>query len=154
MKTFTKYLTLTALLTTSILASSDNYVLLNDMKLIKEESKIVEKMATNVKEQDKKEFSNILNGLIDGDDTLNIRGTKISAIRVKLIEIKELWNNKRETLDSSSLIKIENKVKEAIRLYAQSYDKYIQKQKLATIVTQHMNQNKPNMQVLALYEKF
>ncbi len=154
MTTFTKHLTLTAILTSSIFAYSDNYLLLNDMELIKEESTIVKKMATEVKEKDVEEFSKILSGLIDGDETLNLRGTKISAIRIKLIEIKDLLDKKRHTLDSSSLKTIDTKVNQAIKLYTKSYNKYLQKQKLATLVVQHMNQIESNRQVLALYEKF
>ena len=154
MTTFAKYLTLTAIFTSSIFASSGNYLLLNDMKLIKEESKIVKKMSTEVTDKDVKEFSKILDGLINGDDSLNLRGTKISAIRVKLVEIKELWDSKKETLDSLSLSKIDTKVNQAIKLYTKSYNKHLQKQKLLILVTQHMSDSKPNSQVVALYEKF
>ena len=154
MTTFAKYLTLTAIFTSSIFASSGNYLLLNDMKLIKEESKIVKKMSTEVTDKDVKEFSKILDGLINGDDSLNLRGTKISAIRVKLIDIREFWNSKKGSLDSSSLIKIDIEINKVIKLYAKSYNKYLQKQKLATIITQHMNQSKPDRKILALYEKF
>jgi hypothetical protein len=154
MTTFAKYLTLTAIFTSSIFASSGDYLLLNDMKLIKEESKIVEKMSTEVTDKDVKEFSKILDGLINGDDSLNLRGTKISAIRVKLIDIREFWNSKKGSLDSSSLTKIDIEINKVIKLYAKSYNKYLQKQKLATIITQHMNQSKPDRKILALYEKF
>jgi len=152
MSTFIKYLMVIFIL--SVFASSDNYLLLNDMNFIKEESKIVKKMVREVKERDIKVFSKILDGLINGDDSLNLRGTKISAIRVKLVEIKELWDSKKETLDSSSLSKIDTKVNQAIKLYTKSYNKHLQKQKLLTLVTQHMSDSKPNSQVVALYEKF
>jgi len=154
MTIFSKHLALTALLTSAIFAYSDNYLLLNDMRLIKEESKIVEKMATEIKKQDVKEFSQILNGLINGDDNRKIRGTKISAIRVKLIEIKGLWESEKKHLNNTSLQKIDIKVKQAIKLYTKSYNKHLQKQKFATLVTQHMNHIESNRQVLALYEKF
>jgi hypothetical protein len=152
MSTFIKYLMVIFIL--SVFASSDNYLLLNDMNFIKEESKIVKKMVREVKERDIKVFSKILDGLISGSDSLNLRGTKISAIRVKLIDIREFWNSKKGSLDSSSLTKIDIEINKVIKLYAKSYNKYLQKQKLATIITQHMNQSKPDRKILALYEKF
>ncbi|NEW60792.1 hypothetical protein GSY74_05810 [Sulfurovum sp. bin170] len=154
MKTFTKHLTLTALLTTSIFASSSNYLLLNDMKLVKEERVILEKMTKGVNEENKKKFSKILNGLIHSDSSLNLKGTEITDIRAKLVEIKKLWNSEKDTLDSSSLNEIETEVNQAVELYTKSYNRYLQKQKISTLVTQHMNQTEPNSQVLALYEKF
>ena len=154
MKTFAKHLTLTALITTSIFGSSSNYLLLNDMKLAKEEIAILNQMTQEVTKQDKEEFSKILDGLINSDSNLNLRGTEIIDIKDKLIEIQKLWENQKDNIETSSLQEIQTEVKQVIELYDKSYEKYIKKQKFSALVTQHMNQTEPNSQVLALYEKF
>ena len=156
MKTFAKHLTLTALLTSSIFASSSNYLLLNDMKLAKEEIAILNQMTQKVTQEDKEEFSKILEGLINSDSKLNLRGTEIIDIKDKLIEIQKLWESKKDTIEkeTSSLNDIKTEVNQVIKIYEISYAKYMKKQKFSALVTQHMNQTEPNSKVLALYEKF
>jgi vacuolar-type H+-ATPase subunit I/STV1 len=156
MNTFAKHLILTSLLTSSIFASSSNYLLLNDMKLAKEEIAILDQMTQKVTKENKEEFSKILEGLINSDSSLNLRGTEIIDIKDKLIEIQKLWESKKDTIKSetSSLNDIKNKINKVVKIYNKSYDKYLKKQKFSALVTQHMNQTEPNSQVLALYEKF
>ena len=152
MKIFIKQLTIATLLTSSIFASSDNYSLLNDMELIKIERIMVEKMSIDITEQNKKAFSKILDGLIVGDSSLNLKGTEIAEIRGKLIDIKEFWDSKKDTLDKSSLNNIITKINEAIELYDKSYNRYMQKQKIATLVTRHTRINKEFYSIIKQYE--
>jgi hypothetical protein len=159
MKALTKTLLLTTTLITSTLASSDNYLLLNDMKQIKQESLILENMSKNINDKEKflsskKEFSVILDGLIGGSDRLKLRGTEIASIKSGLLEIKKAWNGKDKTLDSSSLKSIHSQIDKVAKLYTKSYSKFVQKRKIASIVNQYMSTTTPNRQVIALYEKF
>jgi hypothetical protein len=159
MKTLTKTLILTATLVTSTLASSDNYLLLNDMKQIKQENQLLEKMSKSIDNKEKflsskEEFSAILNGLINGSDTLRLRGTEITNIKNALQDIKKVWSSKKERLDSSSLKTLHSKVDKVAKLYTKSYSRFTQKRKISSIVNQYMNTTTPNRQVLALYEKF
>ena len=157
MRTFTKQLALTALFTTSIFASSNNYLLLNDMKLAKQEIVLLEDMSKNLGknlEESKSEFSQVLDGLINGNSSLNLRGTDIDELKNRLHEVDKLWKAEKSALDSSSLVAINTKMNQAIELYTKSYNKYLQKRKIATLVSQHINESNPNTQLLALYEKY
>jgi len=157
--TLTKTLLLTATFITSSMASSNNYLLLNDMKQIKQESFLLENMSKNIDNKEKflsskKEFSTILDGLINGSNTLKLRGTEIASIKSKLQEIQKEWSSKKETLDSSSLKTIQSEVDKVTKLYTESYNRFTQKRRISSIVNQYMNTSTPNRQVLALYEKF
>jgi hypothetical protein len=157
------------LLSTSIFATADDYALtqkyklLNDVKLANKQKEYISNihliLELNIKEQEnfnisKDKFSKILNGLIYGDRTLNLRGTDIKNILAELHIVQKLWEKAQNHLEyalvnSTSKHKAINGLKtinlhmeKAIALYNISYKRYKQHSKLSSIVDRHMNQNR------------
>lgn len=171
MRTVTKIATIALVLgTTSLLATSndyavtDNYKLLNDMKMAKKQQELIlnislalESDKVNMKtiKISKEKFSKVISGLANGNNSLDLKGTNIPTIKAKLSEIQSLWNReiallnnisseskKEKALDGLDSIMI--KMSQAVALYNKSYSKFRQKSKLSSLVAHHMNskQNK------------
>ena len=172
MKRITKVATLALILGTSTLlayddyALIDNYKLLNDMKLAQKQQEIIVNINKQISSNDidikslqksKKRFEKVLLGLLNGDKSLNIKGTNITKIRTKLNEVQKLWedensmlnsiseNNREKVLAKLNIVML--KMSEAIALYNKSYERFKQKSKISSIVYRHIN-NKYN-QLLA-----
>ena len=171
MKTLRKIATMTLVLgTTSLLAISndyaitDNYKLLNDMNLAKKQQELILNMSQALESDkidmttlkiSKEKFSEVLLGLANGNDSIDLKGTNIPTIKSKLGEVQTLWNrelavlnsitsknNKESAIDGLNSIMI--KMSQAVALYNKSYSKFRQKSKLSSLVAHHMNskQNK------------
>ena len=167
MKTLTKVATIAIVLgTTTLFATSndyaitDNYKLLNDMNLAKKQQELILNMSQALEANrvdtftlkiSKKKFSQVLLGLTNGDNSIDLKGTNIPIIKAKLNEVQKLWNreltvlNSVESDNSSKEIAIDGlnnimiKMSQAVALYNKSYSKFRQKSKLSSLVAHHMN---------------
>lgn len=175
MKKFIKIATITLALGASILSASTSnnytitkeYKLLNDMKIAKKQQFLIMDMSKALKTNHvdidaSKRFTKVLLGLVNGSDSLGLKGTNIPKIKSKLNEIEELWKSELSILssaksekDTKKAIKILEhimiKMNEAISLYNKSYDRFKQKVKLSSIVGQHTIIT--NLQFLAFNSK-
>jgi len=170
MKRVTKVVTIALVIgTTSLSAISndyaitDNYKLLNDMKLAKKQQELIINISQALESESvnmttlkisKERFSEVLLGLSNGDNSINLKGTNIPAIKAKLSEVQTLWNRELTTLNSlisdsknrekaiDRLAPIMTKMSEAVALYNKSYSKFRQKSKLSSLVSHHMNSYK------------
>jgi len=171
MKTLTKVATLALVLGTSTLVADDyalteNYKLLNDMKLAQKQQEVIVNMNkqlngdtidTKSLKNAQERFNKVIIGLLNGDKSLNLKGTNIDRIRIKLNEVQKLWEDENSILNSiskddrekaiSKLNIVMLKMSEAIALYNKSYERFKQKSKISSIVYRHIN-NKQN-QLLA-----
>jgi hypothetical protein len=170
MKRITKIATVTLILGTSLLvASTDDYAitgdykLLNDMRLAQKQQDVIVRMNNLLREENieltslqdaQNRFDKVLKGLINGDSTLNIKGTNLPKIKDKLNEVKELWDREKNILSDKKINKdrkdkaianlnsIMVTMSEAITLYNKSYERFKQKSKISSIVNRHINNNK------------
>ena len=172
MKKITKIATLASILGTSTLlayddyALIDNYKLLNDMKLAQKQQEVIVNINKQISsnnidrkslQKSKNKFEKVLLGLLNGDKSLNLKGTNINKIRIKLIEVQKLWKDENNILNNmsednrekaiSKLNMIMLKMSEAITLYDKSYERFKEKSKISSIVYRHTH-NKLN-QLLA-----
>ena len=166
MKTLTKVATLALILGTNTLlayddyALTDNYKLLNDMKLAQKQQEVIvninnqlNKNIIDIKslKNAQERFNKVLIGLSNGDQSLNLKGTNIDEIKVKLSEVQKIWKIEKTMLNSiteenkekaiSKLNIIMLKMSEAIALYNKSYERFKQKSKISSIVNRHLHSN-------------
>jgi len=166
MKRITKVATLALVLGTSTLlayddyALTDNYKLLNDMKLAQKQQEVIvdinkqlnrDTIDTKSLKNAQERFNKVIIGLLNGDKSLNLKGTNIDRIRIKLSKVQKLWedensmlnniskNNREKVLEKLNIIML--KMSEAIALYNKSYDRFKQKSKISSIVNRHINSN-------------
>jgi hypothetical protein len=165
MKQITKIATIALIMGSNLLiaddyALTDNYKLLNDMRLAQQQqeiivniNKVLNKKNIEVKSLSKEtdRFNKVLIGLIQGDLSLHLKGTNIPTIKKKLKEVKNLWDKELNILKDKSIAKdkkdkaianlnnIMIKMSEAINLYNKSYDRFKQKSKISSIVNRHIN---------------
>jgi len=171
MKTITKIAALALVLgTTTLIASSDdyaltdNYKLLNDMNLAKKQQSLIvdmnsvldaDKIDTEALNKSTMRFSKVLSGLSIGNNSLKLRGTKVPAISAKLSEVQKLWkeelmllNNLKSSNKDKAISKLNTimiKMSQAVSLYNNSYSRFKQKSKLSSIVNRHMNSDKEQL---------
>jgi len=164
MKTITKVATLALVLGTSTLlayddyALTENYKLLNDMKLAQKQQEVIvdinkqlnrDTIDTKSLKNAQERFNKVIIGLLNGDKSLNLKGTNIDRIRIKLNEVQKLWEDENSILNSiskddrekaiSKLNIVMLKMSEAIALYNKSYERFKQKSKISSIVYRHIN---------------
>jgi len=164
MKKITKVATLALILGTSTLlayddyALIDNYKLLNDMKLAQKQQEVIvdinkqlsrDTIDTKSLKNAQERFNKVIIGLLNGDKSLNLKGTNIDRIRTKLSEVQRLWEKENSILNSiskdnkekaiSKLNIVMLKMSEAIALYNKSYERFKQKSKISSIVYRHIN---------------
>jgi len=139
-------------------ALTKEYKLLNDMKLAQKQQEVILKMgkiletkSVDVESLKRLEvrFEKVLNGLIYGDERLNLRGTKLPSFRAKFLELKGLWTKESKLIQKSlkngelkdkALANLNNimlKMSELIDLYNKSYSRFKQKSKISSIVYRH-----------------
>jgi len=166
MKRLTQVAIIASLLgTTSIMAVSndyaitDNYKLLNDMNFAKKQQELILNMSLALERNEidtitlqisKKKFSQVLLGLVNGDDSIDLKGTNIPTIKAKLNIVQKLWSTELSILNR---VKSDNDSKEkaikglnnimiemsqTVALYNKSYSKFRQRSKLSSIVAHHM----------------
>jgi len=155
--------------TTTLFASSDdyalteNYKLLNDMKLAQKQQALIVSMGQTLESErlDVKalkdaqiRFEQILTGLDEGNSAIKLKGTSIPKIKAKLKEVKNLWNAEVKRLNGSlmssderedaidGLNKIMVKMSQAVEIYNNSYSRFKQRSKLSSIVNRHINARK------------
>ncbi len=173
MKRITKIATLTLVLGTTTLfaysddyALTDNYKLLNDMKLAQKQQEIIVNIGQKLREDNidikslkasRNRFNTVLIGLINGNKSLNIKGTKLPKFRKKLSELKVLWKKESSLLDNgiknidakdsaiAGLNHIMLKTSEIVELYNKSYSRFKQKSKISSIVNRHLNNKKNSL---------
>jgi len=164
MKKITKVATLALILGTSTLlayddyALIDNYKLLNDMKLAQKQQEVIvninnqlnrDTIDTKSLKNAQERFNKVIIGLLNGDKSLNLKGTNIDKIRTKLSEVQKIWENENSILNNiskdnrekaiSKLNIVMLKMSEAIALYNKSYERFKQKSKISSIVYRHIN---------------
>jgi hypothetical protein len=166
MKKLTKIATIAIVMGSNLLTASedyaltDNYKLLNDMRLAQKQQEIIVNMNKELSKKDIKiksltkeaeRFDKVLTGLIEGDLSLHLKGTNLPIIQTKLKEVKKLWNIELNILKDKSLTKDEKekaianlnnimvKMSEAITLYNKSYERFKQKSKISSIVNRHIS---------------
>ncbi len=161
--------------TTSLLAYSDDYALtedyrlLNDMKLAQKQQEIIVNI-NKILEQDKidigllnaykNRFNRVLSGLLNGNKNLNLKGTKLPIFKTKIEELQKLWekeskliSEKFQNIDKkeiaiSKLNNIMLKTSELVKLYNNSYTRFKQKSKISSIIYRRLNNKK--IKIIAL----
>ena len=155
--------------TSSLLASNinsyeinNNYKLLNDMNFAKKQQNLLLNINSALKTNHVdivayKKFTKVLLGLVNGDESLNLQGTNIPEIKLKLTEIQKLWKTELSTLKNANsdknikkaidlLNNISTKVEQVIALYDKSFDRFKQRKKFSFIINQHiLNSNQKQM---------
>jgi hypothetical protein len=166
MKKIVKTITVTLIVGTTLINASSvedyaftkEYRLLNDMRLAQKQQELILKIRKELKAENvdtellgvlKSRFSKVLNGLINGDKKLDLKGTKLPTFRAKLMDLKEDWKKESKLISKSlknrdlkdrALAKLNSlmiKTSELIELYNQSYSRFKQKSKLSSIVYRH-----------------
>ncbi|MCH9740695.1 MAG: hypothetical protein K0U38_07655 [Epsilonproteobacteria bacterium] len=164
MKRFTKWTMIVLLMLTTVQASEDyafteEYRLLNDMKLAKKQSSLIVEMRQSLSadtidregfQSTQSKFNSVILGLTNGDDSMNLNGTTIPSIRVKLDDVNGVWRESQKTINmalsngmyrESAIQQLEilaNKMSQSISEYNKSYERYKQRSKLSSIVDTHM----------------
>jgi len=144
-------------------ALTERYFLHYDMKAAQKQQSLVVQMqelfnSPSIDNSDlnrlEMKFSRQLTGLIDGDDTLRLKGTKLSAIRNELEQVKDVWKETqvviKKALKSSEyreeaqqyLNRLLQCVSSAVIAYDKSYQRYKQRSQLSAIVNSHINHGK------------
>ncbi len=155
--------------TTSIFAYSDdyalteNYRLLNDMKLAQKQQEIIVNI-NKILEQDKidmgllnayqNRFKRVLLGLLDGNKHLNLKGTKLPIFKIKIKKLQKLWERESQLISKNfinrdkkeiAIRKLNNimlKTTELVELYNNSYSRFKQKSKISSIIYRQLNHKK------------
>jgi len=163
---FLKKLVATVLLisTTVAVASEDyalteEYKLLTDMKMAKDQQASIVDMGKCLESKNldlqkvklsMQQFDKVLHGLIEGDNTLKLNGTKIPHIRQQLDELLVAWNKSKSLLNGdlnkasrkqkaiNSLNTVLLKMTQTVAFYNQSYSRYKQRSRLSSMVNRHM----------------
>ena len=160
MKLITKIVTIMLLLSTTVLTASEDFKLLNDMKFAQKQQLLLLKMTQELEvtplnresfQALQTEFKNILTGLSNGDKKMNLKGSTLTEISIKLSEVQTLWKNKEAQLNGSKtkqaiagLKKVMLKMDEAVTLYTKSYKRYQQRSRFSLLISRHMtNQTQP-----------
>ena len=144
-------------------ALTERYSLRYDMKVAQKQQSLVVQMqelfnSQLVESSDlnhlEMQFNRQLSGLIDGDDTLRLKGTKLSAIRNELEQVKAVWKETKaamkQALESSEYRKqaqqylnlLLQSVGSAVMAYDKSYQRYKQRSQLSAIVNNHASHEK------------
>jgi len=169
MKIFKICLTFGLLVTSTISVNANdyalfsNYPLLNDMKMAKKEQLLLDDMHALISDrkqnnkkrllEQKKIFSTIISGLLEGDKSLGLHGTELHSLKTKIATIQLLWSHENTILDSAlhnkmymddayaTLEKLSSNLKELNSLYAQSYARYKKHAIIKTLVSSYMQKN-------------
>ena len=179
MKKIIKITTIALTLSTiSLLAYSDDYALtedyrlLNDMKLAQKQQEIIVNI-NKILEQDKVDigllnayknrFNRVLLGLSKGSKNLNLKGTKLPIFKMKIKELQKLWEKESKLISKRfanrdekeiAITKLNNimlKTSELIRLYNNSYTRFKQKSKISSIIYRQLNNKKTKkIKIIAL----
>jgi len=141
-------------------ALTERYFLHYDMKAAQKQQNLVVQMqelfnSPSIDSSDlnhlEMQFSRQLAGLIDGDDALRLKGTKLSAIRNELEQVKAVWKETKtamkQALESSEyrkeaqqyLSRLLQSVGNAVMAYDKSYQRYKQRSQLLAIVNSYAN---------------
>ncbi len=150
-------------------ALTDNYRLLNDMKLAQKQQEIIIDI-NRILEQDKidrelltayqNRFKRVLSGLLNGNESLNLKGTKLPIFKSKIEEIQKLWDKEIKLIDKKLINKDEKEVAisrlnnimlksaELVKLYNNSYNRFKQKSKISSIIYRQLYSRK--MKIIAL----
>ncbi|KIM08315.1 MAG: hypothetical protein KU29_04280 [Sulfurovum sp. FS06-10] len=164
MKKITTLLVFMLLLISSITAYAEDYALinhyplLNDMKVANKQQLIIDHIEEILNQSNKdrdtfntleKEFNQALIGLIEGDEKMKLKGTKIATLRGQLNSIKTLWNQEKITLINAlnsdkrqekaleTLHKLSTKLETLNECYKKSYKQYKLNSTFSSIVKQH-----------------
>ena len=165
MITFKKLIMLALLLITTTTYADDyalmsNYPLLNDMKMAKQEGMLINNMKETIKSnqthkkellrKEKKIFTAIILGLLNGNSSLKLKGTKLASVKNQIELIQLYWSQKASLLDSASnnkmfmeeafaaLDQLANELKVLNKLYGQSYARYKQNSVMKSLVSSYM----------------
>ena len=144
-------------------ALTERYFLRYDMEVAQKQQSLVAQMqelfnSPSIDSSDlnqlEMQFSRQLTGLIDGDDTLRLKGTKLSAIHNELQQVKAVWKETqaamKKALKSSKYRKEAQQyfsrllqcVNSAVMAYDKSYQRYKQRSQLSAIVNSYVNHKK------------
>jgi len=169
MKIVKTFLTFGLLVTATISANANdytitnNYPLLNDMKMAKKEQLLLNNMHALIADRkhnnkkkllaQKKIFSAIIAGLEKGDKVLGLHGTELSSLKTKITTIQLIWSQENTVLDSAihnkmyrgdayaTLNKLSSYLKELNNLYRQSYARYKKNSMMKSVVSSYMQKN-------------
>jgi len=169
MKKIKSLVVFTLLLTSTISAFANDYALLNsypllnDMKMAKKQQDLLNSMKNTITDhknnnksklvQLKSQFTVVINGLAEGDSTLNLHGTDLVILKNKIKTIQLLWAQEKSILDSAvnnklyedeayaTIRKISTNLKVLNNLYSKSYARYKQNSIMKSLVRSYMNNN-------------
>ena len=156
---FMLLLTSTTALHANDYALVSNYPLLTDMKMAKKQKKVLTQMSKIISNHKnnknklfrlKKEFSMVIDGLLKGDKSLHLHGTKLVVLKNKIKTIKLLWKQEKDILDSAinnkmyeneayaTIRKLKKSIVSLNKLYTQSYSRYKQNSVMKSLVKSYM----------------
>jgi len=169
MKNIKSLVAFALLLITSISANANDYALLssypllNDMKMAKKQQVLLSTMQSTIADhknnnknklaQLKNQFTEVIQGLSEGDQNLNLHGTKLVILKNKIKTIELLWNQEKNILDSavnnrlyeeeaySTIKKLSQNLNTLNNLYSKSYARYKQNSIMKSLVKSYMNNN-------------
>jgi len=158
---FTLLLTSTLTLQANDYALVGTYPLLNDMKMAKKQEKILLEMSKTISDHKnnnknklsilKQQFTTVIDGLLKGDNSLHLHGTKLVILKNKIKTIKLLWSQEKSILDSAinnkmyedeayaTIKKLTRNLTTLNKLYNQSYTRYKQNSVMKSLVKSYMN---------------
>ena len=153
-------------------ALTENYKLLNDMKLAKKQLDIIANINKILEKDDnidiellnvyKNRFSRVLLGLSNGNKNLNLKGTKLPTFRTKIKKLQELWAKELKLINKASITKDKKEISitklntimlrssELVELYNNSYSRFKLKSKISSIIYSQFNSKKIKNRVIAL----
>jgi len=171
MNTFKSLITFTLLISSSVAYANDyalthSYPLLNDMKMIEKEQLVLNDMSLTLADHKnnnkekliklKNEFFMVMDGLENGNSSLNLHGTKLVILKNEIKSIQLIWSQEEDILDSAlnnkiyedeakkTINKLSKKLIELNLLYKNSYIRYKKNSMIKSLVKSYMNSNPEN----------
>jgi len=168
MNTFKSLIAFSILMTSTTAFANDyavthSYPLLNDMKMIEKEQLVLNEMNETISDHKnnnkeklvmlKNEFSTVIDGLENGNTSLNLQGTKLVILKNEIKNIQLLWSQEESILDSAlnnkiyekeaqeTINKLSKKLLKLNRLYKKSYIRYKKNSMIKSLVKSYMNSN-------------
>jgi len=166
MNTIKTLMAFAILLTSTISAQANDYALvgtyplLNDMKMAKKQEKLLDQMSKTISDHKnnnknkltdlKQQFTVVIDGLLEGDHSLHLHGTKLVILKNKIKTIKLLWTQEKTILDSAinnrmyedeayaTIEKLTKSLNSLNKLYTQSYTRYKQNTVMKSLVKSYM----------------
>ncbi|SFV57587.1 Nitric oxide-responding transcriptional regulator Dnr (Crp/Fnr family) [hydrothermal vent metagenome] len=156
-----------------------NFVLTNDMNLAEKQKILLQKMEkallisnNGIKTQEHKDeflnsqklFTKILKGLLEGNDSLKLRGVNLPEIKKQLRVVEQLWNKEQKNLQNAlsnksplkaidALENVSIEMDKSVKLYTASFNRQQQRDEFASLINIHTSLEKMDSETKFLLEK-